>query len=92
MDYTLKPDGSLAPNEAGAGNKKQDQGPGSPGGPGFAVGAPQAPSAGPGSLAPEAPAPRTSAAPTRVSPGHTSFLPFQTKLRKCLFFQYIFLF
>ena len=66
MDYTLKPDGSLAPNEAGDGNKKQDQGPGSPGGPGVAVGAPQAPSAGPGGLAPEAPAPRTSAAPGEV--------------------------
>ena len=66
MDYTLKPDGSLAPNEAGDGNKKQDQGPGSPGGPGVAVGAPQAPSAGPGGLAPEAPAPGTSAAPVEV--------------------------
>ena len=66
MDYTLKPDGSLAPNEAGDGNKKQDQGPGSPGGPGVAVGAPQAPSAGPGGLAPEAPAPGTFAAPGEV--------------------------
>ena len=66
MDYTLKPDGSLAPNEAGDGNKKQDQGPGSPGGPGVAVGAPQAPSAGPGGLAPEAPAPGTSSAPGEV--------------------------
>ena len=43
MDYTLKPDGSLAPNEAGDGNKKQDQDPGSPGGPSVVVGAPQAP-------------------------------------------------
>ena len=66
MDYTLKPDGSLAPNEAGDGNKKQDQGPGSPGGPGVAVGAPQAPFAEPGGLAPEAPAPGTSSAPGEV--------------------------
>ena len=63
MDYTLKPDGSLAPNEAGDGNKKQDQG---PGGPGVAVGAPQAPIAEPGGLAPEAPAPVTSAPPGEV--------------------------
>ena len=66
MDYTLKPDGSLAPNEAGDGNKKQDQGPGSPGGPGVGVGAPQAPFAEPGGLAPEAPAPETSAPPGEV--------------------------
>jgi|TARA_Y100000294_G_scaffold101852_1_gene94624 putative thioredoxin len=31
MEYTLKPDGSLAPNEAGDGDKNQDQGPGGPG-------------------------------------------------------------
>ncbi len=66
MDYTLKPDGSLAPNEAGDGNKKQDQGPGSPGGPGVIVGAPQAPFAEPGGLAPEASAPETSAPPGEV--------------------------
>ena len=65
MDYTLKPDGSLAPNEAGDGNKKQDQGPGSPGVPGV-VGAPQAPFVEPGGLAPEAPAPETSAPPSEV--------------------------
>lgn len=53
MEYTVKLDGSLTPNEAGDGNKKQDQGPGGPAG---TVGAPQAPSAGPSGLAPEAPA------------------------------------
>ena len=52
MEYTVKLDGSLAPNEAGNGNKKQDQG---PGGPGVAGGAPQAPSAVPGGMGPETP-------------------------------------
>jgi len=69
MDYTVKPDGSLAPNEAGDGNKKQHQGPGGPGGPGVAIGAPQAPSAGPGGEAPEALGGKAPEAPAQAAPG-----------------------